>query len=150
MTIRGPLAGRRLHWTVRVAVLCGAGYLLLLALSNVLTNYYFCTTEILKTVDDLSGFDFEISETDCDTLGDDASVSVLASRHGEAKKILLFKYDPASVEPLPRITFLDQRTVRISIPRISSLFFQRSSWDGLSITYDIGINDFPEVQPERK
>src|SRR6185437_15715280 len=106
--------------------------------------------EVRGKISDLSGFDFEISETDCDTLAKDASVSVLASKHGETKQTLLFKYDPLWFEPVPSITFLDQRTVKISIPRVSSLFFQRNQWNGLSIVYEIGANDFPDVQPERK
>jgi hypothetical protein len=150
MSFRDLLAGKWLRWVVRLAMLWGAGYLLLLVISEVFTSYVFCTTEILKTVYDLSGFDFEISETDCDALSKDASVSVLASKHGETKKTLLFKYDPIWYASMPLITPLDQRTVRISIPRVSSLFFQRDSWDGLSITYDIGVIDYPEAKPERK
>jgi len=150
MSSPGLFATKWLRWVVRLAILWGALYLLLLVISDVLTSYVFCITEIRKTVYDVPGFDFEISETDCDTLSDDASVSVLASKHSEAKKTLLFKYNPLWFEPMPLITSLDQRTVRISIPRVISLFFQRDHWEGLSITYDIGVVDYPEEKPERK
>jgi len=31
----------------------------------------------------------------------------------------------------------------ISIPRVSSIFFRRHDWDGVSIRYDVGVIDFP-------
>jgi hypothetical protein len=150
LLIRRLFARKWLRRTVGLTVLGGGGYVLLAGMQYVLTDYYFCNTEIYRELYDMSGFDFEISETDCDTLAKDASVSVLVSRHGETTKTLLFKYDPIYYLPLPSITLPDQRTIKISVPKVSSLFFERSSWNGLAITYDIDVNYYPDVQPERE
>jgi hypothetical protein len=110
----------------------------------------YCLTETLGKISDRSGVDFEISETDCDTLAKDASVSVFASKHGRTREVLLFKYDPGGVEPIPVITSVGQHAVEISVRSISSVFFRRNYWDGLSVHYDIGSIDFPSANDEGK
>jgi hypothetical protein len=109
-----------------------------------------CLTETLGKISDRSGLDFEISETDCDTLAKDASVSVFASKHGRTREVLLFKYDPGNAEPMPVIASVGQYTIEISVPNISSVFFRRNHWDGLSVHYNIGSIDFPSADDEGK
>jgi hypothetical protein len=101
-----------------------------------------CITEKRQSLS-LLEFNYEISETDCSTLGEDASISVFVSKVGRAEKVLLFKYGPAVVNQMPIITSIDSNTVRISITRISDIIFRRKNWEGLSVDYDIGVVDYP-------
>jgi hypothetical protein len=102
-----------------------------------------CTTETLSTVSDVSGFDFEITETACDVLAKDDAISVFATKRDEPGRTLLFKYDPAGRHPIASISSLNDGTIQISVDRISSIFFQRSSIDGLAVRYQIGHVDYP-------
>jgi hypothetical protein len=56
-----------------------------------------CITEVTR--DDIvrSNMRFQIMETDCSTLGEDASVSVYGFNQAGGEKTLLFKYDPRIV-----------------------------------------------------
>jgi hypothetical protein len=137
-----PFAKVFLRWAAGLAVTLGAIYLLLVTVGLAPTPHT-CITEIHKRFFDVSGFDFEISETDCSTLGEDASISVFASKSGQTKKTLLLKYGPAGVDPLPVITSVDQHTVQISVSRISDLLFHLDNWEGLSVNYNIGVVDYP-------
>jgi hypothetical protein len=74
---------------------------------------HMCITETRKRLPNVSGFDFEISETDCSTLGEDASISVFASKSGQTGKTLLFKPGPAGIDPISVITSVDEHTVQI-------------------------------------
>jgi hypothetical protein len=130
------------RWVIGLTAMLGSVYLLL-AMVGLAPNPYTCITETHKKVSGLSGFDFEISETDCSTLGEDASISVFAVKSGETKKVLLFKYGPAGGDPMPVIIPVDQHTIQISVSRISDLIFRRDNWEGLSINYNIGIVDYP-------
>ena len=108
-----------------------------------------CLTEIHKTIVSPLGFYFVISETGCDSLAKDAAVTVFASRTGRKGRTPLFKYDPAELDSSPEITAIDQNTILISIPRVSSIFFRKYDWNGVSIRYDIGAVDYPET-PEKQ
>lgn len=111
-------------------------------------------TETKMSVRNLAGADFEVTYTNADTLAKEEFISVYASNANEGKtswlrrifvgKTLLFRYDPAMVEgTLPTITSSGPRKINISIPRISSVIFQREKWGNLSINYDIGRIDYP-------
>jgi len=91
-----------------------------------------------------SGFDFEISETDCDTLAKDASISVFATRVGRANKTLVFKYGPDGVDDLPVITSMDQHEVQISIEKISDQMYRLDHLPDLAIAYKIGVIEYPD------
>jgi hypothetical protein len=136
------LSRKRVWWIVGPAAALVTVYFFLASVGLVPT-FRTCITETRETVRNVSGFDFEISETDCSTLGEDASISVFASRSGQIRKTLMFKYGPAGVNPMPAITSIDPHTVQISVPRISDLIMQRSNLEGLSINYNIGIKDYP-------
>jgi hypothetical protein len=99
-----------------------------------------CVTEDQGRTSGLSGFDFEISETSCFF---DPAVSVFASKAGEQKKTLLFKYFPLYIGPYPTITSIGEHAVQISVSRVSSIFCRRDGWDALTVKYDIGIVDYP-------
>src|SRR5215472_4432436 len=60
-----------------------------------------CVTETRSTIS-VAGLDFQIEETDCDTLAKDASISVYGFNEAGREKTLLFRYGPASYHlPLP-------------------------------------------------
>jgi hypothetical protein len=135
-------------WIVGPVAALAAVYIFLASVGLAPTPHT-CVTENLETVHNVAGFDFEISETDCSTLGEDSSISVFAFKPGQTGKTLLFKYGPAGVNPMPVITSVDPHTVQISVPRISDLILRRDSWEGLSINYNIGIIDYPSSSPQK-
>ena len=99
-----------------------------------------CFTEPRGKITNLSGYDFEISYTDCDYgMGaGDYYTSVFASRVGQSKKTLLFKYD-SGPNDLPSITAVSPLAIEISIPQIDALYSARTHLDDLSILYKIGV-----------
>jgi hypothetical protein len=111
-------------WTMLSAVAVAGRVWFLLAIVGLAWTPFSCTTEVRARVAGISGFDFEINETDCDTLAKDASISVFASRTGRAKKTLLLKYGPAGVEELPVIRSIGSHEVQVFIPKISDLMFR--------------------------
>jgi hypothetical protein len=132
-------------------------YLLLLSIGLV-PGPYTCITEVHKKISNISGFDFEISETDCSTLGEGASISIFASISGQTKRTLLFKYGPVGtnfkygptgVDLMPAITSVDRNTVQISVPRVSDVVFRKDKLEGLTINYDIGAIDYPVKDAEK-
>jgi hypothetical protein len=125
------------------AVILLVGYLLLAA-TGLIWPFGPCSSEIRGRVHDVSGFDFEIDETYCDTIAKTATISVFALRPGQAKKILLFKFFPAFDDLIPQITTVDRHTIRISISKISSSFLRRCKLMDLTIDYKIDVIDYPD------
>ena len=126
------------------AAILGAIYLLL-ATAGLAWTPSTCVTEVHDRVSNPSGFDFEISETDCDTLAKTAAIGVLASRHGRTRQVLLFKFFPAALDLFPTITSIDRHTVPISIPAISSLAIRRDKLQDLDVNYKIDVIDYPDI-----
>ena len=110
---------------------------------------FTCISETHKKISGLSGFDFEVVETDCDALAKDASISVFVSEPGHANKALLFKYGPAGLGPDPVISEIDAHSIQVSVPHISDEMFRRESFEGLSINYEIGIVDYPRPNTKK-
>lgn len=106
---------------------------------------YTCITEQRGRVTGVSGFDFEISETYCSTLGESIHAMVYVTRPGHPRKTLLIEYDPMNEETLPVITSVGPNTVLISIAAISELIFRRDGMKGLFVEYDIGRIVFPRA-----
>jgi hypothetical protein len=104
-----------------------------------------CITEVRKDGISRSNMRFQITETDCSTLGEDASISVFGLDATGAGGTLLVKYGPASYDlPLPEIAVPDNDTILISVPVVSSVFLRESQWNHRSINYNIGHLDYPE------
>jgi hypothetical protein len=106
-----------------------------------------CLTETESELKDLSGMDFQIQYTNCDTLAKDESMSVYVSDsgtnsslfHWPSKKYLLFRYDPwNSEEHLPGISISPQKEIMISIPRVSSVMVENRQWKDRNVRYEIG------------
>src|SRR6266481_5628354 len=93
---------------IGVAAVAVVVFFLLFAVG--LWSPYACMTTVHQRIAGLSGFDFEISETDCDVLAKDAATSIFVSKTGERKKTLLFKYVPPDHGISPSITSIDERT----------------------------------------
>jgi hypothetical protein len=63
-----------------------------------------CTTQTRRTFYNMSGFNFVVNETDCDSIGKQTWISVLVARGGRAPKNLLLQYVPAEYDvPYPVI-----------------------------------------------
>jgi len=111
-----------------------------------------CITETRQEIANLSGFDFEISETDCDAIAKTASISVLVSTAGGHEKALLFKYVPADDGTLlPSIAVSAQGGISISISKVASIYSKIQKWNNSSVDYDIGYVHYPDpVDTEKK
>jgi hypothetical protein len=105
-----------------------------------------CLAQTRENISNLSGFDFEVTETDCDTLGNDSSVSVFAFQFGRTQKELLFRYGPAG-DATPTMLSTGEHAIRLSIPRVSDIIFCRNHLEGLSVDYEIGTIDYPTSGP---
>jgi hypothetical protein len=104
-----------------------------------------CITEVRKDGISRSHMRFQITETDCSTLGADASASVFGLDETGAGRTLLFKYGPASYDlPLPEIAVPDNDTILISVPVVSSVFLRDPQWNHRAINYNIGHIDYPD------
>jgi hypothetical protein len=132
-----------LFWTLAPAVVLVTFLYLLLAMVGLAPMPDDCITEVRGRISGVSGFDFESSETDCDTITKTATMSVFASKRGRPKKVLLFKFGPAYADLLPTVSPVDQNRVQISIREISDLIFRRNKPGDLSIDYKIDIVDYP-------
>src|SRR5262249_19255726 len=84
-----------LRTIVGLMLVSRAIYFVLISLGLAPSLLRACITETHRNISGVSGFDFEISKTDSSTIGEDASISVFASRSRQARKVLLFKYDPS-------------------------------------------------------
>jgi hypothetical protein len=111
-------------------------------------------SETKMALSDVSGADIEVVYTNSDALAKQEGISVYISEasKGETgwlrktfrRKVLLFKYDPGSpYESLPTIISPAVNRLVISVPRVSSISFQRAQWNGISVTYQIGRIDYP-------
>jgi hypothetical protein len=95
----------------------------------------------------VAGGDFEIIQSDCDSLAKEEFVNVYV-RPARAnrnflqslfdKKNRVFSYDPGTAEnPLPTITSPAPGHVLISVRALSSVILQETHWHGLEIQYDL-------------
>jgi hypothetical protein len=107
-------------------------------------TYSGCFTDVLGKASGISGFDFEISETEC---WHDPAVSVFVSKAGHSTKTRLFQYTRGA-NPVPVITLLGKDTVQISLSSVGAIACRRDRWGPLTIKYDIGAVEYPSVQAQ--
>lgn len=120
--------------------------------SNPLT-YSSCITESEAKFSNVAGWDFEVEDTNCDTLAKDEAVRVFAIRSEAnrspwgrifARRRLVFQYDPGNQDALvPAISATGQNSILISIPRVSSIYQERRRVGGTNVAYDIKRIDYP-------
>jgi hypothetical protein len=103
-----------------------------------------CLTDVLAKIPGVSGFDFEVSETDC---WHSPAVSVFVSMPGGSKRTRLFQYTRGA-NPVPIITSVDEHTVQISLSNVGSIDCRKDNWGALTIKYDIGAIKYPSVHAQ--
>jgi hypothetical protein len=90
-----------------------------------------CFTESLANIPGVSGFNFEVSMTDC---WHNPETGVFVSRPGQSGKTLLFLYDSPEVSA---ITSIDERTIQLALGDDDTIFCRKDRWQDLTIKYDI-------------
>jgi hypothetical protein len=101
-----------------------------------------CYTESLANFSGVSGFNFEVSMTDC---WHNPETGVFVSRPGQSGKTLLFLYHSVEV---PAITSVDERTIQIALGNVNSIFCRKDRWQDLTIKYDIRNIRYPGSRRE--
>lgn len=120
-----------LRWFAEVAAICSVLYFAV----GAAFDYWkagICLTEVHANFSGIAGFDFEVSTTDC---WHSPETGVFVSKPGRSKKTLLFLYSSLEV---PAITSVDERTIRITLGAVDSIFCRKDAWEDLTIKYDIG------------
>src|SRR5215217_6831606 len=74
-----------------------------------------CIAESMGTAVNVSGFDFEFEEVNCDVIAKDAFMTILVSRHGERQRFPLAKYEGG----VPTVTSSGPGQVRIRLGQVS-------------------------------
>jgi hypothetical protein len=120
--------------------------------SNPLT-YSSCITTSKAKVSNVAGWDFEVEDTNCDTLAKDEAVRVFAIRSDAnrsswtrflARRRLVFQYDPWNQDELvPNIAATGNNDILISIPRVSYIYKQNRLIGHTAVAYDIKKVDYP-------
>ena len=147
------LAKRAVLYCASIVVALAAVYVILVATGRIPLPGA-CITEEKMRIPNLSGMEFEVTYTNCDTLAKQEAISIYVSRaavNGESlfarwlnRKTLLFRYDPARWDsPAPSINATGNGRILISIPEVSSVFFQTRKWRNVSVDYNIGHTDYP-------
>jgi hypothetical protein len=103
-----------------------------------------CLTETRETISDLSGYEFLVTETNCDTLAKTNWVRVFVSRAGDSKRDLIFIYDPTDDTLVPNIAVDPNGNIAISIAAVEAIVQQEREWRGAKVAYSIGKVYFPE------
>jgi hypothetical protein len=101
-----------------------------------------CHTEVLASNPSISGFNFEVSVTDC---WHNPETGVFVARPGQREKTLLFRYLAPEV---PTITALDEHTVQIALGDIDQIFCREDKWQELTVKYDIRSIRYSGSRPE--
>lgn len=140
-------------------LVCFTGVLVLLWAAHALVVKSVCTTETrMKT--SLPAADIEVVYLSCDTIAKQDSIDVYVLKAGTNKqsllirwlykKTLVFRYDPAVEDgPLPVIRASGRDRIVIEVPRVSSVLVKAKSWRNVSIDYEIGKTDYPEMDVHR-
>jgi hypothetical protein len=133
-----------------VSVLVLSAIFIILRSTGVITKQA-CMSEQIGTFSNLSGLDFEVIYTNCDTLVKDETISVYASGAAASKRqslltklmnrrTLIFRYDPGWNHRAPFIRSLSKNRIIISVPELSSIVTQRRHWRDIWIEYNIERN----------
>ena len=125
-----------------IAISLVAIYIFLAIIGLAWTPWVCLDTPVAK-ITGLLGYNFDVIYTNCDLIAKEEWISVFAARPGAWRSTLLFQYVPWRYDDKPAITATDGRTIRISIPKLSSVHMRRTGWDDLTIEYDIGYIEYP-------
>jgi hypothetical protein len=136
-------------------LICFTGILVLLWAAHTVVVKIGCTTET-KMKMSLPGEDVEVVYLSCDTLAKQDTIDVYVMNAGANKqpswirwlykKTLVFRYDPALEDgPLPAIRASGRNRIVIAVPEVSSVLVKARNWRDVSIDYEIGKTDYPEM-----
>lgn len=131
------------RWLIGITMVLAVPFVLLESCRQFVISRV-CFTEVLGEVSGISGFDFEVSETDC---WHSPAVSVFVSMPGGSKRTRLFQYTRGA-NPVPIITSVDEHTVQISLSNVGSIDCRKDKWGALTIKYDIGAIKYPSVHAQ--
>src|SRR5579863_3055944 len=146
--ISNKIARKVLVCCVGIVMTLGSLYAIMVATGRV-TWRGACATETIITIPNLSGMEFEVTYTNCDTLAKEEAISVYVSTAAanresllsrwSNRKTILFRYDPggSDIAP-PSIKAAGKDRVLISIPEVSSVLLENRKWRNVSIDYEIG------------
>ena len=93
-------------------------------------------------IDNLAGYDFLVSETNCDAIAKNDLVSVFVAKAGDGTRDLIFECDPAVDAPLPAFAVEDAGFV-VAMPFVGEILHQERTWRGAPIRYRIRKVEFP-------
>lgn len=104
-----------------------------------------CLSEQRWAAHDLGGYDFVVSEEDCDFIAKEAFVRVLAAKTGDSRRVVLFEYVPSDYpDPLPEISVSGSR-IKISISKVNAVNLNLRHWRWGDIDYEVGRIEFPSA-----
>ena len=137
------IVAKALRWLAGVAAVLAILFVLLETARQFVISRV-CLTDVLAKSPGVSGFDFEVSETDC---WHSPAVSVFVAMPGGSKWTRLFQYTRGA-NPVPIITSVDEHTVQISLSNVGSIDCRKDKWGALTIKYDIGAVEYPGVHAQ--
>jgi hypothetical protein len=146
------LSQLRRDYLVIIALVCAAtlfaGFVSLC--SKLRENTRFSETKLV--LNNVAGAGFDVVETDSDMLAKEQFVSVYVYDSGSRSnwlkrlvhpRVLLFRYDPWNwEEPMPTIEADRPDHIRISIPRVSSILFQKRQFKRIDVDYAVGFVEY--------
>ena len=94
-----------------------------------------CLKESMGAMLNVSGFDFEFEETNCDVIAKEALMTIFVSRRGERQRFALAKYEGG----IPTVTSIGPAKVRIRLGQVSGWNYRSDAWNDLQIVYDFEI-----------
>lgn len=134
---------KALRWIAGAAAVLAALFVLLETARQFVISRV-CLTDVLAKFPGVSGFDFEVSETDC---WHSPAVSVFVSMPGGSKRTRLLQYTRGA-DPVPIITSIGDHTAKISLSSVGSIDCRKDKWGALTIKYDIGAVEYPGVHAQ--
>jgi len=126
-------------------LLPGAVFGCALVLPFILLFWHACDVVYAQNLTDISGYDFEITETSCDAIAKWGEVSIAAAPTGHQPKTEIFNYDPIAGRPFPTIRVSADRRILISVPDIYEIRVRLFQLGDVPITYDIGDIVYPKA-----
>jgi hypothetical protein len=145
-------AGTTLLIVAMVSVFLWIGYTKLKGYSSNPLTYGSCISEVQSRVKNVSGWDFEVEYSNCDTIAKDEAIWVFAIRAEDdnsrwrrplARRRLVFHYDPGRWDnPPPTIKATGNNRVLITVPEVSSIDEKNTMVGDTDVDYEIGRIDY--------
>lgn len=109
-----------------------------------------CHSMKLKSIPNKTGLIATAHNTVCDVAGGNSAVYVYI--HGQdqddSRKSLVFRYSDKFDVPPPTIEWINDSSLRISVEAVSQVTKQLPRMGGVTITYEIGKQDYPQEKTD--